>query len=149
MATHRRGRAARHSRRPRSCTARAYLVRAPVASRTGGHRKSRALVVEAPARGGYATPVDGPPRDRPYFLWDVDVTEAELRARLRHPDPAIRAQWQGCLLREARFDEVWSYLTLDEVLRDWPLIQRHLGRRRDFWVWLLDGWRKDGLLPAA
>jgi hypothetical protein len=87
--------------------------------------------------------------DRPYFLWDVDVTDAELRARLRHPDPAIRAQWEGCLLREARVDEVWSYVTLEAVLRDWPLIERHLGRRREFWRWLLEGWRKDGLLPAA
>ena len=90
-----------------------------------------------------------PPPDRPYFLWDVDVSEAEFRARLHHADPSIRAQWQGRLLREARFDEVWAYVTLDEVLRDWERIRRHLGRRRAFWDWLFDGWRKDGLLPAA
>lgn len=87
--------------------------------------------------------------DRPYFLWDVPVTEAELRLRLRDPDPAIRAQWQACVLREARYEDVWRYLTLDAVLRDWAQIERHLGRRRAFWRYLLDGWRKDGLLPAA
>jgi hypothetical protein len=91
----------------------------------------------------------GPASDRPYFLWDVDVTDAELRARLRHPDPKIRAQWQGRILREARCDEVWGYVTLDEVVRDWALIERHLGRRRPFWQWLLDGWRRDGFLPSA
>ncbi len=87
--------------------------------------------------------------DRPYFLWDVPVTEAELRLRLRDSDPAIRAQWQACVLREARYEDVWRYLTLDDVLRDWAQIERHLGRRRAFWRYLLDGWRKDGLLPAA
>jgi hypothetical protein len=87
--------------------------------------------------------------DRPYFLWDVPVSEAELRARLRDPDPDTRAQWQGCVLREARFDDVWRYLTLEEVLRDWSGIRRHLGRRCGFWEYLLEGWRKDGLLPAA
>lgn len=87
--------------------------------------------------------------DRPYFLWDVDVTDATFRARLRHADPAIRAQWQGRLLREARFDEVWQYVTLDEVLANGPLVRRHLGRERRFWEWLLEGWRRDGLLPAA
>ena len=90
-----------------------------------------------------------PASDRPWFLWDVDVSAAELRARLHHPDPRIRAQWQGVVLREARADEVWDYVTLDEVLRDWEHIRRNLGRRRAFWEWLLDGWRKDGFLPAA
>jgi hypothetical protein len=43
--------------------------------------------------------------DRPYFLWDVDVSKVELRERLRTPDPDARAQWQACVLREARFLE--------------------------------------------
>jgi hypothetical protein len=88
-------------------------------------------------------------RDRPYFLWDVPVTEARLREYLRQPDPALRAQWQGSVLREARFDDVWKYLTLEEVLRDWPHIEPHLGRSRAFWSFLIRGWREDGLLPAV
>ena len=52
-------------------------------------------------------------------------------------------------MREARYEDVWSYLTLKEILQDWANIRRHLGRRRGFWEYLLDGWRKDGLLPAA
>lgn len=42
--------------------------------------------------------------DRPYFLWDVPVTEAELRERLCDADPEVRAQWQGRVMREARYD---------------------------------------------
>lgn len=85
---------------------------------------------------------------RPWFLWDVDVSEAEFRERLRHVDPAIRAQWQGALLREAPYAEVWRYVTLREVLDNWAQVRRHLGRRRAMWEWLIDGWRRDGLLPS-
>ena len=86
---------------------------------------------------------------RPWFLWDSDVTEAELRARLVHADPCIRAQWQGVVMREATFKEVFEYLTLAEIVRDFANIERHLGRRRGFWIWILEGFRRDGFLPAA
>jgi hypothetical protein len=88
-------------------------------------------------------------RDRPWFLWDVPVTEAELRVKLRSTDRDARAQWQACIMREACYGEVWQYLTLEDILENWEHIRRHLGRRRRFWDFLFDGWRKDGLLPAA
>jgi hypothetical protein len=78
----------------------------------------------------------------------VQVSERELRERLQHPDPRIRAQWAGCIMREATYPEVWQYLSLDDILKDWEHIERHLGRRRAFWCWLLEGWRDDGLLSA-
>jgi hypothetical protein len=86
-------------------------------------------------------------KDRPWFLWDVPVDEGELRRRLHSEDADVRAQWQGRVLREARFSEVWKYVTLEEVLRDWARIQRHLGRSRPFWEFTLQGWRTRGLLP--
>jgi hypothetical protein len=86
---------------------------------------------------------------RPWFLWSVEVSDEAFRARLRDEDPVVRAQWQGLLLREARWTEIWSYVRLRDVLANWPNIDRHLGRKRAFWNWLLDGWRKDGLLDDA
>jgi hypothetical protein len=86
--------------------------------------------------------------DRPWFLWDVPITEAELRQRLRSEDRDVRAQWQGRVLREARFSEVWKYVTLEEVVRDWANIRRHLGRSRSFWEFTLEGWRSRGLLAG-
>lgn len=87
--------------------------------------------------------------ERPWFLWDSEIAEDELRARLAHPDPKVRAQWQGVVMREATFREVFEYLTLAEIVCDFPEIERHLGRRRRFWIWILEGFRRDGLLPAA
>lgn len=85
-------------------------------------------------------------KDRPYFLWDVPITESELRERLLDPDPDTRAQWQARIMREARFEEVWQYLRLADILENWPHIQRHLGRMRGYWEFLLNGWRDDGLI---
>jgi hypothetical protein len=86
--------------------------------------------------------------ERPWFMWDVAITEDVLRERLRDPDPRIRGQWSGCIMREATYPEVWQYLSVEAIMRDWEHIQRHLGRRRAFWQWLIDGWRQDGLLSA-
>jgi hypothetical protein len=86
----------------------------------------------------------------PYFLWSGgdQLTDTELRERLKVADPAERALWEARIMREARYNDVWKYLTLADVLRDWELIRRHLGRMRGFWEFLLRGWRDDGLLPA-
>ena len=85
---------------------------------------------------------------RPYFLWDVDVDESGLLNRLHTDDADARAQWQGWVMAEARYDDVWRYLTLEEILRDWEHIKRHLGRKRAFWEFLLRGWRERGLIAA-
>lgn len=85
----------------------------------------------------------------PWFTWDAPIPADELREKLRHADPAVRAQWQGLIMREARIPEVFDWLSLEEITRDFGQIERHLGRRRQFWRWLLEGWRRDGLLPAA
>ena len=51
-------------------------------------------------------------------------------------------------MAEARFNEVWEYLSLEEILRNWPHIQRHLGRSRPFWEFPINGWRELGFLPG-
>ena len=77
------------------------------------------------------------PAARPYFLWWTDATVADLRTRLRDPDPAVRAYWLGALLREANSRDVWLFTSRDEIIALWPDLLRHLGRRRSMWAWLL------------
>ncbi len=77
------------------------------------------------------------PDARPYFLWWLDATVADLRARLADPDPAVRAYWMGALLREANSRDVWLFVTPAEIREHWDLLLRHLGRHRDMWAWLL------------
>lgn len=85
---------------------------------------------------------------KPSFLWDVPAGEEELRQKLSVADPDARAQWQGWVMAEARFNDVWRYLSLAQIIRDWSHIERHLGRKRAFWQFLLDGWRALGLVPS-
>jgi hypothetical protein len=89
------------------------------------------------------------PNGRPYFLWSEDITFAGLREKLASPDLDERALWMGRVMREARYQDVFKLLRLRDVLQLWQRIDRHLGRSREFWHWLIEGWRRDGLLPGA
>ena len=84
---------------------------------------------------------------QPYFVWDRPLTVAELRERLRGSDPDEKVVWMARILRDARFDDVWRFVTLGDVLAQWPMLAPRLGRRRAFWTWMLDRWRADGLIP--
>jgi hypothetical protein len=86
---------------------------------------------------------------RPYFLWDQEITYRELRQKLQAADPDERALWMARVMREARYQDVWRLLRLRDVLALLPRIERHLGRMRAFWLWLIEGWRSDGLLPTG
>jgi len=83
----------------------------------------------------------------PYFLWDEDLTVAEVRRRLRGGPEEERVRLAGKILREAAYPEVWEFLRVADVARDLPELRRHLGRRRAFWEFLIGEWRALGLLP--
>jgi hypothetical protein len=83
----------------------------------------------------------------PYFLWDEELTIAELRARLAEGSDWERDRLLGKMLREARDVDVWFFVSPATVAEALPRIERRLGKRRDFWHWLIHGWRADGLLP--
>ncbi len=83
---------------------------------------------------------------RPYFLWDEDISVAELRRALSEGSDYERERLMGKMLREARDPDVWRFTTPEEVARLFPRLRRRLGRREAFWRFLLAGWRRDGLL---
>jgi hypothetical protein len=59
------------------------------------------------------------PEAQPYFLWDQAVTYRQLRLKLQVEDLDERALWIARVMRGA------------------------------FWLWLIDGWRSDGLLRLS
>ena len=89
------------------------------------------------------------PEAVPYFLWDEPISVAELRSRLSSAGPSEKLRLLGKLLREARDTDVWRFTTPAEVRALWPQLQRHLGRRRVFWEFLLERWRKLALHEPA
>jgi hypothetical protein len=76
------------------------------------------------------------------------MTVAELRRRLESGSQAERMRLLAKILREARDTEVWCFTTLEELGRHWDELAPRLGRRRDFWEFLLGEWRRDGLLDS-
>lgn len=84
-------------------------------------------------------------KGRPYFLWDEDVTLEQFRARLRDPDPAVRGYFLGKLMRQAKPDDVFTFVTLRELEDQLAAVEPYLGRTRPFWLWVLDRWRTTGV----
>ena len=80
---------------------------------------------------------------RPYFLWDIDMTLVEFERRLRDSGPAGKAYLIGKLMRQARPDDVFTFVSLETIVEHWSGIERYLGRQRRFWRWLLEHWNCD------
>jgi len=83
---------------------------------------------------------------RPYFLWDEPLTIRQLREILRSGDERERLAYMAKILREARYEDVWEFLSVDDLVRYWEQLAPRLGRRRAFWEFLLRKWRELGLV---
>ena len=81
---------------------------------------------------------------RPYFLWDCDLTLEEFRLGLQNPDANVRAYLVGKLMRQAKPDDVFNYVSPREIQELWPRLERYLDRSRPFWTWLFERWKAQG-----
>ena len=57
-------------------------------------------------------------RGRPYFLWDCDLTLDEFVDRWRDPDPEVRAYFLAKLMRQAKPDDVFQFVTRGQARVD-------------------------------
>jgi len=97
------------------------------------------------AAAGLSTRLDDPDA-RPYFLWDEPMTVGQIRQRLATASRSESTRLLAKILREARDPDVWAFTTPDEVAARWEALERHLGRRREFWKMLLEHWARQGRL---
>lgn len=83
----------------------------------------------------------------PYFNWDAPVTNADVRHALGNGTEEDKLFWIARILAEARYADVWKYVSLrHDVLPRWERLRRRLGRRRPFWEFLIERWHKDGYI---
>ena len=82
----------------------------------------------------------------PYFLWDEPLTVAELKTKLVSASSEEKMRLLGKILREARDTDVWKFTTPEFVWQNWAEIEKHLGRRREFWKFLFERWQAPGLI---
>ncbi|MEW6741936.1 MAG: hypothetical protein AB1486_04175 [Planctomycetota bacterium] len=81
------------------------------------------------------------PQGRPYFLWDMEMTLEQFQSLLGNGDPYQRAYLIGKLMRQAKPDDVFRFVSLTEIRASWTELLPFLGQSRAFWTWLLEMWR--------
>ncbi|MBI2870645.1 MAG: hypothetical protein HYY14_02915 [Candidatus Omnitrophica bacterium] len=79
-------------------------------------------------------------KERPSFLWDYDLTEAQVREILRH-SPFEERKWLiARILDRLGPPEIFSYLSVSEIkralpeLRMDPKVKRHWQEAVDLWT---------------
>lgn len=62
-------------------------------------------------------------KNRPYFIWDYDLSEEDVRRILKSGDENTRLWLITRILESAKYDDVWKYLTLKEILKVFPQLR--------------------------
>lgn len=76
---------------------------------------------------------------KPYFLWDYNLTENQVRKILRGKNETEKIWIMSRILESARYDDIWRYVSLAQVkemfskLRLKPPIRR--AWERALYVW--------------
>ena len=83
--------------------------------------------------------VSGSESKRPPFLWDYDLTEAQVHEVLKSASK-MRLWLTARILEHGRFDEVWKYLTPREIEHDLPKL-RLPSKIKKHWEYALKHWR--------
>lgn len=82
----------------------------------------------------------------PYFLWDEPTSIRDLKRILREGPEEERVRLTAKILREARYADVWRFLTLKDLEARWKEMPHRLGRQQALWEFLVSTWRRNGLL---
>ncbi len=83
---------------------------------------------------------------RPYFIWDYDLSEADLQQILRGEDEQAKIWVVSRLLESARYEDIWSYISLRELQAIFPKLQLK-PQVRAVWEYAMKVWgeeTKDG-----
>jgi hypothetical protein len=86
---------------------------------------------------------------RPYFLWDNDITLEEFHRVLREGDDVSRGYMIAKMMRQAKPDDVFLFVTPQQIASLWPRVNPHLGAARAMWTWLFDLWEGMGRVHRA
>jgi len=80
------------------------------------------------------------------FAWDRTESPDSLRRKLSSASAEEWIPLAAWILREAQPAEVWQFLEPREVADRLDDLAPRLGRRREFWTYLIETWRELGKL---
>jgi len=82
---------------------------------------------------------------KPYFIWDYDLTEADIRDILSGDDEEQKAWLVARLLESARYEDIWKYISLSELRYIFPKLQLK-PQVRAAWEFALSVWASESPL---
>lgn len=80
---------------------------------------------------------------RPYFFWDYDLTEEQVRDILRSGNEIEKAWVITRILEYARWEDIWHYLTVDDIRQNFEHLRFRWPQVRDLWAYALKVWAGD------
>lgn len=96
----------------------------------------RASLVNFMKRGPHGSPRD---RQRPAFLWEYSLTPGEIQEILSGSRKK-RLWLVAKILEHGKWEEIWDYLTVDQIEADLPYL-RLATKTREHWRFALNRWR--------
>ena len=81
---------------------------------------------------------------RPYFFWDYDISEEEVRRLVSEGTPAEQAWVISRILGYAKWDDIWRHLTIEDIQRNLDRLHFRRAQDRELWVYALRRWAKHG-----
>lgn len=76
---------------------------------------------------------------RPYFLWDYNLTDTEVREILHGENETEKIWMMSRILASARFEDVWKYVRLSDVVVAFPRLKMRQ-EIKDAWKFALTAW---------
>jgi hypothetical protein len=78
-------------------------------------------------------------KNRPYFLWDYNLSEADVHNILRTGGEMDKQWLMSRILSSAKFEDVWKYITLKNLVSNFTKLQMRpqvkLAWKRALIVW--------------
>ena len=84
----------------------------------------------------------------PYFMWDYRHTLGEVKRMLAEGDEARKLWLMAKILRDARYADVWKFITLKDFLEYRERLLPRLGRERKFWEFMYQQWIAHGIVQS-
>lgn len=84
------------------------------------------------------------PRQRPYFFWDYDISDEEIRRILCDGIPSEKVWVISRILEYAKWSDIWRYLTLADIRNNFANLHFRQPQDRELWAYALDRWKRHG-----
>lgn len=77
--------------------------------------------------------------NKPYFLWDYDLTEAQIHDILRGDNEVEKLWLIGRIMTHAKFEDIWQYLSPRDIIKVFPKL-RLTPKAKQNWQRALNTW---------